>query len=209
MKVITYWSPQLCGFIPCLSCKGVWLTRKFLRSYTLWFILLLLFIWVSFLEVSKDSEFIVYVLPIDAFKSHAHWRGNLIYSTCVYHLICIATTLGYLSYLHNNNSKNGTLFLWTPFAVQIGIFLAVGLQECASVLSWRKFRGVLLSFLDGLRLLMGAEDDRLPIWPRVLSYTIRYTVDASDNWPCCTRTVRPPSRKLGIILSDWNSRSTR
>ncbi|ETS82723.1 hypothetical protein PFICI_04599 [Pestalotiopsis fici W106-1] len=110
--------------------------------YVLWFVLFLVFICLSYLRVSQDSDF---------------------HRICFYHLIIIGATLAFLGYLHNGNYNAKISFLWTPFTIQVGILLAVGLQECASVVSWRNFRRLLLSFLDGLRLLMGAQDEHLPL----------------------------------------------
>lgn len=124
-----------------LTKPGDHLSIAISTPFVLWFVLFLLFIWLSFLQVSQDFEFVI---------------------TCVYHLICIGAILAFFSYL--NSGYANILSFWTPFAIQLGIFLAVGFQECASVVSWRKVRGLFLSFLDGLRLLMGAEDERLPLW---------------------------------------------
>ncbi|ETS82722.1 hypothetical protein PFICI_04598 [Pestalotiopsis fici W106-1] len=66
----------------------------------------------------------------------------------------------FLSSLQPGSSN--TLFLWTPIGIQTGILVAVGLQECASMVSWRKIRGLILSTLEGLRVFMGAEDSQLP-----------------------------------------------
>ncbi|KAI0159220.1 hypothetical protein BJ166DRAFT_529653 [Pestalotiopsis sp. NC0098] len=80
---------------------------------------------------------------------------------CIYHFMCIGAVVTFLKSLSNNGGN--VLFFWTPISFQLGIFIAVGLQECAAVVSWRRTRGFLLSFLNGLRLLFGAEDERLPI----------------------------------------------
>lgn len=84
--------------------------------------------------------------------------------TCIYHLLCVGVILFFFSSLHAGNSN--ALFLWTPIGTHIGILAAVGLQECASMISWRTVRGLLLSFLEGLRVLMGAEEVRLPRFER-------------------------------------------
>lgn len=80
---------------------------------------------------------------------------------CIYHFMCIGAVVTFLKSLNNNGGN--VLFFWTPISIQLGIFLAVGLQECLSLLSWRRIRGLLLSLLDGLRLFMGAEEMQLPI----------------------------------------------
>lgn len=59
-------------------------------------------------------------------------------------------------------SSGNALFLWTPIGTQVGILFAVGLQECASKISWRRIRRLVLSFLEGLLELMGAGEPRIP-----------------------------------------------
>lgn len=103
------------------------------------------------------------------------------FSICIYHLICIGAVAAFLNSLYNGDRISW--FLWTPFVIQLGIFLAAGIQECLSLVSWRKIRGLLLSFLDGLRLLLGAEEMRLPIWNQSISldcWSIHHSLGTSD-----------------------------
>lgn len=73
--------------------------------------------------------------------------------------MCIGATLAFLSSLQTSSSTS--IFLWIPFATQIGMIFAIGIRECASI-AWRGIQGVLLSLLNGLQAPMGADDARLP-----------------------------------------------
>lgn len=91
--------------------------------------------------------------------------------------------MAFLSFLHPG--AGNALFLWTPIATQVGILLAAGLQECASMVSWRRIRRLVLSFLEGLLELMGAGEPRIPLYeqnrhtpPPGPSWT--YTLNASE-----------------------------
>ncbi|KAI0159221.1 hypothetical protein BJ166DRAFT_529656 [Pestalotiopsis sp. NC0098] len=105
----------------------------------LWIVLFSLFVWLSFLAVAKDSRFII---------------------TCFYYLVCVGATMSFFVTLRAGDRD--TLFLWIPIGTQMGIFLGSGIYECIRLISWRGIRDLMLSFLDGLRLLMGAEEVRLP-----------------------------------------------
>lgn len=73
--------------------------------------------------------------------------------------MCIGATLAFLSSLQTSGSDS--IFLLIPLGTQIGIIFALGICECASI-AWRGTQGVLLSLLDELRALVGADDTRLP-----------------------------------------------
>lgn len=83
------------------------------------------------------------------------------YRSCVYHLFCIGAIIAFFNSLRTSNTKS--LFLWVPLGTQIGILVAVGLQECASIV-WRNILSLLLSLLDGLRGLMGTQQCLLPLY---------------------------------------------
>lgn len=73
----------------------------------------------------------------------------LYYRTCFYHLLCIGAVAALLSTLQAESSD---ISVYIPMATQIGIILAIGLQQCALVLC-RRVRRLLLSLLDALQLL--------------------------------------------------------
>lgn len=82
------------------------------------------------------------------------------YRTHIYHLMCIGATLAFLSSLQTSGSDS--IFLLIPLGTQIGIILALGIRECASI-AWRGTQGVLLSLLDGLRSYGRARHPASPI----------------------------------------------
>lgn len=62
--------------------------------------------------------------------------------------------MNFFDSLHDNEDE--TLFLWMPLAIQIGMFLAVCVQECAAFL-WSQVRVLLL------QLLLENDGPRMPI----------------------------------------------
>lgn len=88
--------------------------------------------------------------------------GVLLRRTCIYHLLCIGAVVKFFKSLHSGDEN--TLFLWLPIAIQLGIFLAAGVQQCTQMISWRRVRGLILSFLKGLLNVMGADEPELPVY---------------------------------------------
>ncbi|KAF3020590.1 hypothetical protein E8E14_010048 [Neopestalotiopsis sp. 37M] len=156
--------------------------------YFLWLFLFGAFVWLSFLEVTKTSRFVV---------------------TCIYHLSCVGVILFFFSSLHTGDSN--ALFLWIPIGTHVGILAAVGLQECASMISWRKIRGLLLSFLEGLRVLMGAEEVQLPRYERGRQSPPRYGLTNTSvgpewhvfqNLPSSTPTLLAAYQRADVMPND-------
>ncbi|KAI0159219.1 hypothetical protein BJ166DRAFT_325461 [Pestalotiopsis sp. NC0098] len=140
--------------------------------FFLWTVLFGTFIWLSFLEMAKDSKVVI---------------------TCVYHLICVGATMAFLSSILPNSGN--TFFLWTPIGTQVGILLAIGLRECILMISWRRIRRLVLSFLEGLQELMGVEGPRLPTYEHDL---LGYTPPSRPSW---TYTSHAPEWHIMQTLS--------
>lgn len=122
-----------------------------------WFILFFLFVWLHFMKLDRQSKFftlvfnsLLLVLLPSTFVVPSN-RVHTVSSTCVYHLLCICAVAAFLNTLGVQVSD--TFVFCAPITIQLGIFLAVGLQECALALGSR-FRTLLLSLLDALQLLM-------------------------------------------------------
>jgi hypothetical protein len=79
-----------------------------------------------------------------------------------------------MTFINSLQARDDTnLFLWLPFAIQIGIFLGISLENCI-IVSQKRIHVFLLLFLEGSRrltlflleaireFLVNTENERLP-----------------------------------------------